>query len=267
MATLRFAITGVFCWILAIVAAPVDAHPPDLCSDASLLSTQEDFLDPPDFTNFGAAVAIRDDTAMVGLPNYVSPENAPDQRGRVAVFTCNPETRMWARTGSLDPRDQEESEGSFGAALVLRPEQAVVGAQNTVRLYDRKSSGWQPVVKLTSNGIDEFIGPVVAYDRPYLALFRTIVVGEEMSRFIEIYRVGKGIGATLVGRLAAPEGSGLSLWKTGLCSPDPTSTKGAAMSGGCSSGSLLQEVQHPRGSARPWHSLGTSSFSGARWRK
>jgi hypothetical protein len=79
--------------------------------------------------------------------------------------TCDRGTRTWSRTGSLDPTDQAEEASLFGLAVTLQGRLAVVGAQNAVRLYEKKQGTWRPVLKLPANGIDEFIEAIEAAAR------------------------------------------------------------------------------------------------------
>src|SRR6185503_7960899 len=98
--TCRSAIMGVLCCMLATGLTPASANPHGSCDTASLHSSLEDVQAPPDFTDFGSAVAVSGYTALVGLPNYANPETEARQRGRVAIFTCDPRMRSWSRTGS-----------------------------------------------------------------------------------------------------------------------------------------------------------------------
>jgi FG-GAP repeat len=204
--TTRFALlVALFC-ALAAATTPVPASSGGFCDNADLHASAEDLHQvPPDLTQFGSAVAISGLTAMVGLPNYfVNPETTPGPQGRVAIFTCDLQTRTWSRVGSLDPQDPAEEELFFGTAIALQGHQAAIGSENAVHLYAERHGKWQLVLHLQANGTDEFIEPRIAYDRPYLAVIRAKVVAEQVMRFIDVYRVGEGRRATLVARLHPP---------------------------------------------------------------
>jgi hypothetical protein len=197
----------VFLLILGTSVAPAVASHGRLCEPAGLAGTPEDFGEPPDFTQFGAAVAISGNTAAVGIPQ----RTFEGPRGRVAVYTCDTRTRTWTRTASIDPQGQGEFEGLFGSALILQGDRLIVGSTNAVHVYEKrafrkgKSGGWHLVARIAANGVDRFIAPVIAYDHPYLAVSVAKVTDEVPTHFVDIYRIARGDRARHVDRLQPPE--------------------------------------------------------------
>lgn len=211
MLTRRLTVFGAFILTLANANPSLADGDRGPCASAGLQSTADDIVNAPDFTGFGSAVAISGDLAAVGLPDRATEEpNGP--RGRVAIYSCDRSTHTWSRSATLDPEDQEQNESRFGAALALEGRRLVVGSDNAVHFFalwtDSKKSGavqWQLVVKLSANGVDKSIVPILAYEPPYLAVTVTKVVNEELSRFIDIYAVWKGKRISRIARLQPSE--------------------------------------------------------------
>src|SRR5689334_12707368 len=120
----------VLCSLLVTGTAHVDAHATGLCDDTQLGPSDEDNEFIPGFTAFGSAVAISGDSALVGLPEYV--REGVRQSGRVAVFECDAQTHRWSRVASLDPKNQKDTESSFGLAIAMHERRAAVAAYNAV---------------------------------------------------------------------------------------------------------------------------------------
>jgi hypothetical protein len=213
--TVRFVFLVLLCSVLAMRITPAAASTANSCDSTGLGPSDEDnAYVVPGFTGFGTDVAISGDTAIVGLPNYVNEAVEPRQSGRVAVFTCDPQTHSWSRTGSLDPSNQTLDETSFGRAVELQERTAVVSAENTIFIYEKVHGDWRLVRKLAPKSDDEFLESSIVYDQPYLAVTVAKVDQDagQVTRHVAVYRVDGGARVRLVARLRPPEfGDGLAL--------------------------------------------------------
>jgi dipeptidyl aminopeptidase/acylaminoacyl peptidase len=80
--------------------------------------------------NFGAAVAVAGDVALVGDPGTEF-SLAPENKGVVTVYTRSGDT--WSAAGSLSPDDGEPGDG-FGCAMDFDGQTAVIAACSTLQL-------------------------------------------------------------------------------------------------------------------------------------
>jgi hypothetical protein len=81
--------------------------------------------------HFGAVVAVRNDTALVGMPTDI-------EGGGIAVFTRSP--WFWRSTGSLPCPDRA---CLFVHSITYRDGFAVVGAHNDVLIFRRELGEWK----------------------------------------------------------------------------------------------------------------------------
>lgn len=154
------------------------------------------------FTGFGTAVAIRGDTAWVGIPLYVNSDIASTQSGRVGIFTLDKSTGAWNRSGSLDVTDQVNGEARFGSTIALRERDAAVGSYDAVRIYSRTGQKWQVLTKITNDAPNHVLGPVLAYDGSTLAVRVTDTASAEA--LVYVYEIGHQGVVRLAAKLTAP---------------------------------------------------------------
>jgi hypothetical protein len=100
---------------------------------------------------FGAALALRGNELLVGMPNY--------HDGRVAIFVRE-HSGPWMRAGSLDPGGPAQTEG-FGGDIALGRNFALVAAGNGTYVFHRKKGAWIQTQILPGSGpmaiSDDFI--------------------------------------------------------------------------------------------------------------
>jgi hypothetical protein len=112
----------------------------------TLSPLQEEFSNgaagPPDAIRFGAAVAIRNQTALVGMP---------EQRdgGRVAVFVRSP-SGLWNRAATL----KVAGESRFGSAIAFRDNTAIIGSPTAAYVYKLMNGVWQRTDRLAPPSAD-----------------------------------------------------------------------------------------------------------------
>ena len=94
---------------------------------------------PPQRTEFGSAVAIRDGFAFIGMPFALT-------TGRVAVFSQTP--NGWVRSGTLTASDKTSGD-EFGRAVSYRDGLAIVGSKRAAYVYKRVNGAWQQIQKIT----------------------------------------------------------------------------------------------------------------------
>ncbi len=119
--------------------------------------------------NFGAAVALDGDTALVGAPNYTATPSYAIT-GAVYVFTRNGAT--WTQQARLLASDADDND-SFGRAVALDGDTALIGAPNnsvtvgdqgSAYIFKRNGATWTQRQRLVaSNGaVDDLFGNAVA---------------------------------------------------------------------------------------------------------
>jgi FG-GAP repeat len=99
---------------------------------------------PPQRTEFGSAVAIRNGLAFVGMPFALT-------TGRVAVFSQT--TSGWVRTGTLTASDKTSGD-EFGRAVSFRDNLAIVGSKRAAYVYKRVNGAWQQIQKIAPPASD-----------------------------------------------------------------------------------------------------------------
>jgi len=128
--------------VVSIVSAQERSHP----RVATLSSVISDYFGPSehwpsyDPNRFGDAVAIRNETAAVGMPRI------NDARGRVAIFQRT--KSGWQRTGTLVASDAAPGQ-MFGHALTFRDNTIVVGASRAAYVFKLIDGAWRQTQKLT----------------------------------------------------------------------------------------------------------------------
>jgi FG-GAP repeat protein len=112
--------------------AELPGHPVVQTLEATHEEVQPDPEEPPQQLYFGWAVAIRDGTAFVGMPDAFG-------RGRVAIFSQT--ASGWQRSGTLTPPENVPA-GDFGQSLTFRDGYAMVGSTAAVYVYKRVNGQW-----------------------------------------------------------------------------------------------------------------------------
>lgn len=112
--------------------AELPRHPVVQTLEATPEEIQPDPENMPQSLKFGWAVATRDGTAFVGMPEAFD-------HGRVAIFTQT--TSGWQRTGTLDV-PANGFEGDFGQSLAFRDGYVMVGASQSVYVFKRGNGRW-----------------------------------------------------------------------------------------------------------------------------
>jgi hypothetical protein len=96
----------------------------------------------PTFSGFGTAVAIRNGTAFVGIPQAVG-------GSRVAVYSQTASGTGWVRTATLTVPDAPLfGENGFGRTIVFRDGLAVIASHTFLHVFRRINGVWTDVQKL-----------------------------------------------------------------------------------------------------------------------
>jgi hypothetical protein len=96
----------------------------------------------PAFSGFGTAVAIRNGTAFVGIPQAIG-------GSRVAVYSQTATGTGWVRTATLTVPDAPVfGENGFGRAIVWRDGLAVIASHTFLHVFRRINGVWTDVQKL-----------------------------------------------------------------------------------------------------------------------
>ncbi len=149
------------------------------------IKTSHTPADAAPFDNFGRAVAIDGDHAVVGAPFHDKLENLTlSDTGAAYFYKRNPDG-TWSFNGKgpeefvalRNPTDH------FGAAVAIKDNYAIVGAPDGnmlgapgsgwVRVYRRTANGWVVVTTLSVDGqgqLDGGYGRSVAYDGEFLVV-------------------------------------------------------------------------------------------------
>jgi hypothetical protein len=94
----------------------------------------------PVFSGFGAAVAIRNEVAFIGIPDGFP-------TSRVAVYGLT--ATGWKRTGTLKVADaQVAGNNGFGRAIVFRDGLAVIASNTFLHVFKRINGVWTDIQKL-----------------------------------------------------------------------------------------------------------------------
>lgn len=105
-------------------------------------------LPPPDElldNEFGAAIAIRNGLAVIGMPKTQG-------TGQVAVFKQGA-TGTWTRTATIVASDRTEGD-QFGRAVSYRDNLLIVGSNRAAYIYKLVSGVWREQQKLTPRAKD-----------------------------------------------------------------------------------------------------------------
>jgi hypothetical protein len=134
MATYRFTLSGIVLLVQAAAllwSSPASADVPERSPTQTLLPEPEENLPAGEGRpNFGSAVAVRGNTALVAMGSHV-------ERGRVARFTR--EGREWRRTGHLPcPFD----DCLFAEVIVMRDNVALVGGYRSIVIFRNEGGVW-----------------------------------------------------------------------------------------------------------------------------
>jgi hypothetical protein len=116
----------------AAALAELPRHPVIRTLEATPAEIQPVPEEPGQALYFGSAVAIRDGTAFVGMPEAFG-------RGRVAIFTQT--ASGWQRTGTLTA-PENVSDSRFGQSLAFRDGYVIVGARQAAYVFKRGNGRW-----------------------------------------------------------------------------------------------------------------------------
>ncbi len=136
------------------------------------------------FDHFGAAVAISEDTAVVGVPD--SDPNSTTNAGAVYVFVRTGST--WSQQAQLTASDAASND-NFGAAVAISGDTIVVGAygddngfnsdQGSAYVFVRSGTTWSQQAKLTvgDGAANDWFGYAVAVSGD------TVMIGAPLDDF------------------------------------------------------------------------------------
>jgi len=111
---------------------------------------------PPATLNFGAAIAVDQGTALIGMPGYPGRQNSgTSNEGAVAIFVQG--TGSWARDGTLSANDVAAGD-FFGERVALRGDLAAAQAESGIYIFRRTGSGWSEIQKLVPPAGTRFDG-------------------------------------------------------------------------------------------------------------
>jgi hypothetical protein len=152
MLTSRRSAFVIGCFAVAVFSTgPAEAELPQHLHLQTLEPTAEELgnPDPNEFpfyepSWFGAAVAVREGFAFIGMPLTLT-------TGRVAVFTQRAEG--WVRTGTITASDMT-SEDRFGQTLSYRDGLLVVGSRRAAYVYKQINGVWREQQKILPPAAD-----------------------------------------------------------------------------------------------------------------
>lgn len=157
-------------------AQTTDTGWPTLTPTQTLEPTQQEMFPgppgtPPVTLYFGASLAVRQGTALVGMPGYPGTdsddeEGGPPAQGAVAIFLR--QAGSWERTGTLRPTDAVAND-FFGESVALGVDFAAVQAGSGIYVFRRTARGWQQAQKLTPPPQVQFNGGIAVGDRTVFA--------------------------------------------------------------------------------------------------
>jgi hypothetical protein len=134
-----------------LLGAPASAELPQHAPVQTFfpLGSEVDWLpgEPPQRTEFGRAVVIRNGLAFIGIPFAVN-------IGHVAVFTQT--ASGWTRTATLTASDPTQ-EGEFGRSVTFRDGLLVVGSVNAAYVFTRKDGAWKQIQRIAPPAADSVI--------------------------------------------------------------------------------------------------------------
>jgi hypothetical protein len=160
---------------------------------------------------FGEAVGISGNTAVVGIPLYdlLDPtQSFAVEEGRVAVFTQN-SNGTWTRTASVQPADRQPNESAFGFTLALANNVLVVGSSAAVRIFVNEGGTWTQTAKLPETSVSNMV-----FDGRYLAFAadqQPVSGSTTPSYVVYLYSVDTSGRPQLLGTLSPPNLSALGI--------------------------------------------------------
>ena len=196
--------------------------------------------------DFGAAVAVSGQTALVGIPGFSTafvtpPVNPPYVSGRVAVFTCEASTQTWTRTATIQlPATETNQYITLGVSTALQDDLAAIGATDGLYVYRRQGQNWNQILQISPTNTNgtlpyEKWGSVIALDDHVLAIQVTEVTSNSApgNLYVDLYQIvthGDHAAAIRIARLKPPAGdtgrfgASLALKEDTLVVGDPPDT-------------------------------------------
>lgn len=174
---------------------PLAAHLGPTAAE-SRLSTDPEFPFPLQNPDFGAAVAIRNGIAFVGMPSAFP-------TARVAVYGLT--SSGWVRNATIAAADP-----GFGRALAFRDGVAVIGSNSFLHVFRRSNGVWTQMQKL---GLPPDPGPAtfdfwkisaMHYENGILGVGLSTTLGDSQVQVYELAATGKFVKRAT---LRAPGGS------------------------------------------------------------
>jgi FG-GAP repeat len=107
--------------------------------------------------NFGTAVAINGNTALIGSPFKAS------QQGAVYVFVRSDSDGTWSQRAKLTLAFPTDG-ANFGQSVSLSGDTAVIGATNAAYVFIRSGTSWTQQAKLVASDQPVSFGSAVAVD-------------------------------------------------------------------------------------------------------
>jgi hypothetical protein len=157
---------------------------------------------PKNNSDFGAAVAIRNGIAFVGIPNALP-------TAHVAVYGQT--ATGWVRTSTLsvpDPVPVGLRSNGFGSALTFRDGLAVIASYSFVHVFRRVDGVWTDVQKFepppNPTGLDLWKISAMRYENGILAIGWNHFIGDSLVQLYELASNGKFVKRAT---LRAPDGA------------------------------------------------------------
>jgi hypothetical protein len=153
--------------------------------------------------NFGAAISIDGDTAMIGAID-VDVSGIPNA-GAVYVFEKGPSG--WKQTARLIA-PEPTAESLFGGCLALEGDTVVIGAEDgdTAHIFERSGGVWSQTVQFSGSG-DFGVDVDLEGD--------TILIGAYLNNIVHVYRRSAGVWVFDT-TMASPDPGGLYGWRLDL---------------------------------------------------
>jgi len=111
---------------------------------------------PPATLYFGAALAVNNGAALIGMPGYPGADDSgTSHEGAVAIFA--EASGSWARAGTLRAQDAA-ADDFFGERVALAPDLAAVQAESGIYVFRHTAKGWSAPQKLVPPAGTRFDG-------------------------------------------------------------------------------------------------------------
>jgi hypothetical protein len=206
--TTRFARrwAGIVLGCLSASLHPVHAQEAPLVTPLSM--DHADTSEGYPVTGFGHAVAIKGDTAFVGVPLFLTVDANDNvlSTGLVEVYAGDAGGATWTRTGSLlapDPANESEC----GSALAVSDKRLAVGCRQAIQLFEKRRQQWVPLSSIPLGPADSR-SPLstLTYQDDTLAFTvyeqqNDAVPGSQTGYFVYLYRIGAAGQPHLVQKL------------------------------------------------------------------